>query len=66
MLQITLKAARVNAGLTTKQAAAQLGISRKTLSNYESGKSFPDAQMISKITELYKIPYEHLLFCAVG
>ena len=31
MFQITLKAARVNAGLTIKQAAAQLGISRKTL-----------------------------------
>ena len=64
MFQITLKAARVSAGLTIKQAAAQLGISRKTLSNYESEKSFPDSQMISKIMGLYKVPYEHLLFCA--
>ena len=33
--KITLKAARVNAGLTQKEAAKKIGISYQTLSDYE-------------------------------
>lgn len=59
---ITLKAARVNVGMTQRQAAEALGISRETLQNYEAGKNFPSVPIIKKIEDLYKIPYENLIF----
>ena len=60
--KITLKAARVNAGLTQEEAAKSLEISVFTLLNYESGKSFPDVKVIKKIEKLYGIPYHRLNF----
>lgn len=42
MKRISLKAARVNAGYSQKQAAALLGISNKTLCSWENGRTFPD------------------------
>lgn len=60
--KITLKAARVNMGLTQVQAAKALGISVFTLINYETGKSFPDVPIISKIEKVYDMPYHKLNF----
>lgn len=59
---MTLKAARVNAGLTQKTAAKMLNISEATLINYEAGKSFPDVRTIKRIEEVYKIPYQRIIF----
>ena len=41
-IRISLEAARVNAKLIQKEAAIKLGISLKTLQNYESGKTKPN------------------------
>lgn len=60
--QITLKAARVNADLTQKEAAKQLGISTKTLWSYETGDKYPDVPMIKKIEDLYGMEYKDLIF----
>lgn len=62
MVKITLKAARVNAGYTQKEAAELLGVSNVTLCNWENGVSFPDAQQIQKICELYGVSYDNLNF----
>lgn len=59
---MTLKAARVNAGLTQKKAAEMLGISEFTLINYEKGKSSPDVHTLKKIEKLYDIPYHRIIF----
>lgn len=61
-MKVTLRAARVNAGLGQKTAAAALGISNKTLCNWEKGNSFPDAQQIKAICELYRAPYDDIIF----
>ncbi|MEJ9209654.1 helix-turn-helix transcriptional regulator, partial [Paenibacillus larvae] len=37
MFQISLKAARVNAELEQEVAASKIGVTAKTLSNYERG-----------------------------
>ena len=63
MFKITLEAARVNAGYTQKEAAKLLHISNKTLQNWESGKSYPNADKIAEICELYQIPYDYINFC---
>lgn len=59
---LTLKAARVNTGLTQQDAAREIGISEYTLSNYERGRSFPDVPTIKKIEEVYGVSYSELIF----
>lgn len=62
VVKITIKAARINVGLSQKEAADCLGISNKTLGNWENGVSFPPADMIPKICELYGMSYDNLNF----
>lgn len=38
MKQISLAAARVNAGFTQEELAEKLGVTRKSIQNWESGK----------------------------
>lgn len=61
-MKITLAAARVNAGLTQKEAASILNVSNKTLGGWEKGASFPNAQQIEKICELYVVNYDNINF----
>lgn len=59
---ISLKAARVNAGLTQAEAALSLGISKKTLQNYEEGVTFPTMQKVKEISVLYNFPKDYIFF----
>lgn len=59
---ISLKAARVNAGLTQKEAALKLGISKETLQNYENGITAPTMQRVDEISELYHFPKDYIFF----
>ncbi|MDF4030099.1 helix-turn-helix transcriptional regulator [Lactobacillus delbrueckii] len=60
MPKITIKAARVNAGLTQRQAAKLLGINPDTLSRYESGHSIPRVDMLKKMSKLYCIDEQYI------
>lgn len=62
MPKITLKAARVNKGLSQREAAQLLDIAVSTLRNWESGKTFPNKPMIDKICDVYGIPFDMLFF----
>lgn len=62
MPQITLKAARVNAGLTQSEVAGKLNISVGTLKNWERGKTFPKQPQIEALCELYSVTYDNLFF----
>lgn len=64
MTRITLKAARVNAGYSQKEAAKMLNISNKTLCSWENGKTFPDQPMIEKLCALYGVTYDMIVFAA--
>lgn len=66
MVKMTLKAARVNAGLTQKEAAQELEISNKTLCSWETGASVPNVVQVGKICELYGVSYDHLDFLPVN
>lgn len=61
-MAMTLKAARINKGLTQAQAADKIGINIDTLSNYERGKSYPDVPVIKRIEEVYETSYSELIF----
>ena len=62
MLKITIRAARVNVGLSQKEAAVRLGVCNKTLSSWENCGTFPPADKISALCELYGVSYDHLNF----
>lgn len=64
MPKFSLKSARVNAGYSQKEAAELLGISNKTLCNWENKKTFPDQPMIERICALYGLSYDMIDFTA--
>ena len=53
MEQLTLKAARVNAGLSVKEVAEVVGVTEDTMYRYEAGKSSPKIVTAIKLAELY-------------
>lgn len=61
-MELTLKAARVNAGLDQKTAANRIGITPETLGNWESGTTFPNVPQIKKIEALYGVKYSDIKF----
>lgn len=61
-MKITLRAARVNVGLSIIDAASLLNINKGTLSNYETGKTVPRLDFIEQASTLYKIPKENIFF----
>lgn len=63
-MKITLKSARVNANLTQLEAAKRLGVTRETLSNWETGKSYPSVVKFKVIEKVYGVSYDNLDFLA--
>lgn len=61
-MQVTLKAARTNVGLTQREAADKIGVTVDTMSNWERAKSFPNALQIRRIEEVYGVSYDNLIF----
>ena len=62
MVKLSLRAARVNAGFSQKQVAVLLGISNKTLSHWENGDTFPSAEKIERLCEIYNLSYDEINF----
>ncbi len=62
MDKITLKALRVNAGMTQKEVAKILKVSNKTLSSWENGTTYPKTNYIDAICNLYNVEYNHINF----
>lgn len=60
--KITLKAARINAGLSQKDAAEKIGVCIATLQNYENGITVPDWDIVDKISSVYNFPAEYIFF----
>lgn len=61
-LQITIKSARVNAGLTQDQAAEALGVDKSTLVRWEKDSTNIPVFYIVKMVDLYGIAFEHFYF----
>lgn len=62
MAKMTLKAARVNAGLTQKEVAEKLGVSNNTVCAWENGKSIPSVLMADRLCTLYMVEIDDLNF----
>jgi transcriptional regulator with XRE-family HTH domain len=62
MLQITLKGARNNLGLTLKEGAKLFGIHHETLGNYENDSTNVPRSFFIQIENNYGIPVENIYF----
>lgn len=62
VLRITMAAARVNAGLTQDEASKELHVTKQTLVNWEKGATQPKVEQAERMSELYGIPYQNILF----
>lgn len=61
-MALTLKAARVNAGLTQNEAAKLIGISKTTLCKWENFITFPTVDFLPLIEKAYSIKYDDITF----
>jgi transcriptional regulator with XRE-family HTH domain len=58
---VKLKEARLRAGLTQENVAEEIQVTRQTISNWETEKSFPDIVSVIKLSTLYNISLDKLL-----
>ena len=56
-----LRDARNAAKLTQESAAESLGVSRQTVSNWETGKTYPDIVSVIRMSGLYSVSLDCLL-----
>lgn len=61
MFQITLEAARVNAKMSQKYVASHLKVNVGTVSNWERGKTAPDADKFKELCRLYNCPVDAII-----
>lgn len=61
-MKFTIKALRVNKGLTLEQAARKLDISVTTLINWESGKTFPKVNDLQNLEQVLGVGYDMMDF----
>lgn len=59
--KISLRAARVNSHMLQKDVAKAVGVTKETVSNWESGKTAPKATVIMRLCDLYKVPIDAII-----
>lgn len=59
-IQISLAAARVNAGLTQKEVAKEMKINKQTVCNWEKGKVIPKQAQLEMMCRIYNIPADNI------
>ena len=60
MYQVSLKAARVNANLTQKQAASIISVDVSTIKKWEKCKTYPKADQLQKLCDAYAVPMDNI------
>ncbi|WP_368234657.1 helix-turn-helix transcriptional regulator [Anaerotruncus rubiinfantis] len=59
-MQISLKAARVNAGLKQREAAKAVGVDVTTIIKWENGKTVPRADQLQTLCRVYNTPIDFI------
>lgn len=55
MMQLSLEALRINAGMTQQDVADRLGVSRQTVMQWEKGNVKPKELVIYALAKLYDV-----------
>ncbi len=53
-MQLTLKAWRINCGLSIEEVAKRMGKTERTIQNWENGKTIPDKANLDILAEIYQ------------
>ncbi len=61
-MKVSLKAARVNAGMTQAEAARAIKVNPSTLGNWEKGRSSPPADKAKQLCDLYGATIADIFF----
>lgn len=61
-MAISIKAARVNAGLTQKQVGESIGKSKGTIASYESYITQPDIKTAQAMAELFSMNLDDIIW----
>ena len=61
-MALTLRAARINKGLSRQEAVKLLGVGVSTIGNYERGVSYPDVPVIQRMEQVYGVSYAEMIF----
>jgi len=56
-----IKDARQNNNISQESLAEQLGVSRQTVSSWETGKSYPDVVSVIKMSDIFNISLDKML-----
>lgn len=59
-MQISLKAARVNANYTQKEAAKLINVDVSTIVSWENGKTSPRATQLNELCRIYGVPADYI------
>lgn len=59
-MQVTIKAARINSGMKQTDVAKKMNVTPVTISNWEIGKTIPNADQFIELSKLYNVPIECL------
>ncbi len=59
-LQISLRAARVNAGMTQDDVCEELRVSKRTLGHWENGQTKIPAIYLTRLSEMYQMPLKFI------
>lgn len=57
-----IKQLRIEKGLSQEDLSSLLFVTRQTVSNYETGRSYPDVDMLEKISGALEVPLSWLLY----
>lgn len=57
-MKLTLRTLRINNGMRQTDVAVALGVNRKTIAAWEKGDSFPTADKIDAICDLFSVSYD--------
>ena len=57
-----LRQLRLNSGMTQKQVAEKIGVTRQAVSNYESGRTRPDIDMLLRLSEVYGTDIDDMVY----
>ena len=58
--QISLKAARINAGMTQEKVAKEMKRNKQTIVNWENGITGINISDFKELADLYEVPIEYL------
>ena len=57
-----IKKLRLENGYTQSELAEKLNVTHQTISSYETGRTLPDINILSKLAEIYNVNIEELLY----